>query len=397
MEKRLLHTPEGVKDLYDDACVRKQFVLSSLGNTLNKFGFSRIETPTFEFFDIFGKEVGTIPSKDLYKFFDKEGNTLALRPDITPSIARAAAKYFPIEQQSVRLSYQGNVYINNQRYQGRLKETTQFGGEIIGDGSLCADSEIIAVAVKCLKELGLHQFQISISHADLLKGFIEAAGLEEEDEINVKTLISNKNYFGVEEYLEHLNVSQEVLTIFQGLKTMYSSSAEWQSLKDNSKNYPKIYQALCYLEKLDELLTLYNVQDYVSYELSMMRDYQYYTGIIFSGYTYGIGEPMVSGGRYDKLLSYFGKEAPAIGFAIMVDPLLLALQRQKISLYETEVKNVVLYHKSQCNVAIQKANELRLKDEPTTLIELPEDEEEVEQLLMYYKKENIILINGENK
>ena len=96
MQNKRLHTPEGVRDIYNDECEKKHYILDRMRQVIQSYGYRFIETPTFEFFDIFGQEVGTTPSKDLYKFFDREGNTLVLRPDMTPSIARAASKYFPI-------------------------------------------------------------------------------------------------------------------------------------------------------------------------------------------------------------------------------------------------------------------------------------------------------------
>ena len=92
--ERLLHTPDGVRDIYNDECERKVRLQNRLHEGLKSYGYRDIETPTFEFFDVFNKSVGTTPSKDLYKFFDREGNTLVLRPDITPSIALAVSKYF---------------------------------------------------------------------------------------------------------------------------------------------------------------------------------------------------------------------------------------------------------------------------------------------------------------
>ena len=126
MENRRLHTPEGVRDIYSQECRRKLFLQNELHRIFHQYGFCEIQTPTFEFFDIFSSEIGTIPSKDLYKFFDREGNTLVLRPDYTPAIARCAAKYYPEEDMPLRFCYAGNVFINESAvYQGRLKETTQ--------------------------------------------------------------------------------------------------------------------------------------------------------------------------------------------------------------------------------------------------------------------------------
>ena len=103
--KRLLHTPEGVRDIYNQECAKKMVLQESLQKLLEQYGYAAIETPTFEFFDIFGQEIGTIPSKDLYKFFDREGNTLVLRPDMSPPVDRCAAKYYMDEPFPIRLSY----------------------------------------------------------------------------------------------------------------------------------------------------------------------------------------------------------------------------------------------------------------------------------------------------
>ena len=118
MIDRLLHTPDGVRDILDKECARKQALEKHLHKVFTSYGYQDLETPTFEFFDVFSREVGTTPSRELYKFFDREGNTLVLRPDFTPAIARAAAKYYQEEQKAVRLCYQGNTYINNVSYQG---------------------------------------------------------------------------------------------------------------------------------------------------------------------------------------------------------------------------------------------------------------------------------------
>ena len=148
MKKQLLHTPEGVRDIYNEECEKKLLLQSDLLGILKGYGYHPIQTPTFEFFDIFGKEIGTTPSKELYKFFDREGNTLVLRPDMTPSIARAAAKYFMDEDMPIRLCYMGNTFINNSSYQGRLKESTQLGAELIGDSTVDADAEILSMVVE---------------------------------------------------------------------------------------------------------------------------------------------------------------------------------------------------------------------------------------------------------
>ena len=207
MEK-LLHTPEGVRDIYNVECGKKLALENRLKKTLHLFGYDDIQTPTFEYFDVFRKEIGTIPSKDLYKFFDKEGNTLVLRPDITPSIARVAATLFGEEDLPIRLCYTGNTFINHSNNQGRLREVTQMGAELIGDDSVEADAEMLAMVMESMQAIGLKEFQLSVGHLGFFQSLIEDAALDEEARERVVELINNRNYFGVEEYLDSIMVKR---------------------------------------------------------------------------------------------------------------------------------------------------------------------------------------------
>lgn len=359
MKKKLLHTPEGVRDIYNEEYEKKLILQDNLHQMLRQYGYHPIQTPTFEFFDIFGREIGTTPSKDLYKFFDREGNTLVLRPDITPSIARCAAKYFGEEDMPIRLCYMGNTFINNSSYQGRLKESTQLGAELLGDPSVDADAEILSMVVACLKTAGLRDFQISVGHAGFFGGLMEAAGLLEEQEEELRELISNKNFFGVEEFVDTLSLDADLKELFKMLGTFYTGPDELSGAKRCAKAYPRILAAIEELEELHAILEVYEVARYISFELGTISNYQYYTGIIFAGYTFGSGEPIVKGGRYDKLLTYFGKESASIGFAFVIDQLMAALQRQKIDIPVEHQAKLIVYHQENRAEAISQAKELR--------------------------------------
>lgn len=362
MKNQLLHTPEGVRDIYNEECEKKLELQDRLHKALKRHGYHSIQTPTFEFFDIFGKEVGTIPSSELYKFFDREGNTLVLRPDITPSIARSAAKYFMDEDMPIRFSYMGNTFINNHSYQGRLKESTQLGAELIGDDTVDADAEMIAMAIDALKSSGLKDFQISVGHVEFFRGLMEAAGLSEEQEEVIRELIANKNFFGVEEEISDCSMNQNLKELFGMLGTIYDNAVSFEEAKTYAADYPRVYKAIRRLEDLDAVLKIYGVDKYVTYEFGMLSSYHYYTGVIFAGYTYGSGEPVVKGGRYDKLLTYFGKDAASIGFAIVVDQLMAAISRQKIEITVKHDNQLIVYKPEYRREAVKKAIALRAKD-----------------------------------
>ncbi len=368
MKRKLLHTPEGVRDIYNMECARKLILQENLQNLLKKYGYQAIETPTFEFFDIFSREIGTIPSKDLYKFFDREGNTLVLRPDMTPSIARCVAKYYAEEEFAVRLSYIGNTFINNNSYQGRLKENTQLGAELVGDNSVAADAEILALVVDSLKTAGLLEFQIGVGHMDFFRGLVQAAKLEDELEQELITLISNKNFFGVEELVDSLHLSPQLKELFSMLGNLCMTDDMMSRAKDLSADFPVILKALERLEALMQVLSCYGVDKYVTIELGMLSSYHYYTGIIFAGYTFGSGEPIVKGGRYDHLMDYFGKHAPSIGFAVVIDQLLAALARQKITIPIENDQTLIVYRKEKQQEAIERAVSLREQDFGAALV-----------------------------
>lgn len=365
MNKKL-HTPEGVRDIYAPECRRMYTVENAMKAVIELFGYEPIRTPGFEFFDVFSNEVGSISSKELYKFFDKDNSTLVLRPDFTPSVARAAIKTKAMEdKEPIRLYYNGNIYINHLSHQGRLMESRQFGAEYLGESSAEADAEIIASVIECLKSTGLSDFIISVTHADIFLGLIEAAGLSEDDTDEVRTLLLNKNFFGLEELLLEHNLPNDLRELF-GILNRVGEIPEDSDFKAIDK-YPKIRSALSYLRELEKLLEMYNVRDHVSIELGLLSSYKYYTGIIFAGYTYGSGQPLVKGGRYDRLLSYFGNDAPAIGFAISVDALLSALDHQGLSMDSKVEIKVIEYDDYDRNDAIEHAVKLRSYGTPVIL------------------------------
>ncbi|MCH5280242.1 MAG: ATP phosphoribosyltransferase regulatory subunit [Lachnospiraceae bacterium] len=372
--KSFIHTPEGVRDIYGSECRQKRQIQEQIHQTFASFGYEDIETPTFEFFDVFGSQIGTTPSRELYKFFDKEGNTLVLRPDFTPSIGRCAAKYFSERTIPLRLTYLGNTYTNTSNLQGKLKEITQMGVELIGDYSLMADAEAVHLAIASLKAAGLKEFQISIGEIGFFKGICEEAGLEEETEEELRNYISHKDYFGAEELLNSRKLSKKKIQSFLKITELFGSCEVLEDAKGLVNNQ-RSKQALERLEKLYELLKLYGDEKYVSFDLGLISRYHYYTGIIFKGYTYGVGDAIVTGGRYDRLLSFFGKDTASIGFVIHVDGVVQALSSKKLLPKLKAETILLLYDEETAAEAIRYANELRKLGDACQLLLCDKEEE----------------------
>lgn len=388
--QKILHTPEGVRDIYNRECEQKLALQNSLQSVIKSYGYRAIETPTFEYFDVFSQEVGTIPSRELFKFFDRDGNTLVLRPDFTPSIARAASKYFLNENMAIRLSYLGNTFINNSSYQGLLKETTQIGGELIGDDSADADAEIIALTVQMMLASGLKDFQISLGHAGFFYALAEEAGLDEQSSAELKELIDNRNTFGAEKLLSQLPVSDSLKELLSSLPMLFGTEEvleKAEQMTDNTQALAAIHR----LREIWDILKLYGVEKYVSFELGILSRYSYYSGIIFHGYTFGTGDAVIKGGRYDHLLGHFGKNAPAVGFVVVIDQLLAALSRQKISLNSEGTHCMIIYENSQQEEAIVRAMELRKKHTDVELVRVTADRSR-EDCRKYAKESGCMLV-----
>ena len=386
MEQKL-HTPEGVRDIYNRECETKLTLQQKLSTVLHLYGYQDIQTPTFEYDDVFRKEIGSTSTQELYRFFDREGNILALRPDITPSVARAAATLFEGEDLPIRLCYIGNTFINHSSYQGRLKENTQMGAELIGLDSVEADAEMIAMVVDGLKKTGLTEFQVNIGHIDFIQSLLESTGLEEEEKEEIRELITNRNYFGVEEILDNRSVKGSVKDAFRILPELVGGQ---EVLERAARIAPSANArlALTRLQQIYRLLMIYKAEDHVTFDLSMMGSYGYYTGIIFRAYTYGTGDAVVRGGRYDHLLEKFGKSTPSIGFAIIVDELMSALSRQKISV-ETSHRNLLVYTEETQRWAIFLARDFRDKGKNIEMIK--RDQEDRREKYEKYGKRNGII------
>lgn len=370
MGKKLVHTPEGVRDIYGEEYARKLQLENFIMGKVRSFGYEDIQTPTFEFFDVFSKEVGTTPSRELYKFFDKDGNTLVLRPDFTPSMARCAAKYFMDEDVPIRFCYSGNTFANNSNLQGRLKEATQMGAELIGEGSVEADGEMAAMVIEALLSTGLKDFQLSIGNVEYFKGICMEAGLDEETELELREFISGKNYFGAEDLLREKRVPgeyREALLQVTDLFGAYEALEQAKLLVHNERSLNAVKR----LEALYQVLCCYGAEKYVSFDLGMLSKYNYYTGVIFKAYTYGVGDAIVKGGRYDTLLGRFGKEAPAIGFMVVIDDLMAALERQGIEVAPPPKAEVMEYCADTYKEVLARAQQLRREGKKAVMMPYP--------------------------
>lgn len=193
---------------------------------------------------------------------------------------------------------------------------------------------------------------------DFFKSLLRESKLDKEMEAELRELISNKNIYGVRELLEPLPISLGLKEAFATIPDLFGSveilqKAEACAVTEDAK------RALERLKKIYELLSCYGYENYVTFDLGVVSKYKYYTGIIFQAYTYGTGEAVAKGGRYDTLMDHFGKPAPATGFVFVVDRLMSALSRQKVAIKVKVHKILIVYQTSQAKEAITLAVKLR--------------------------------------
>lgn len=395
MSKWKIYTPDGVQDILFNECYAKREMESIIRKTFRSYGYYEIETPTIEFYDVFSAEIESFPQEAMVKFFDQKGRILVLRPDITVPVARITATKNRDVQLPIKYFYIGNVFRFNEVGGGRQNEFTQAGVELLGASSSESDAEIIAVAINTLKSIGLENFQIDIGQVEFFNGLAEEAGISEADNDKISKLIDRKDYVGVEQIVSKYQISTELKDLILKLPSLFGSLDVIEKLKRVTKNSRSL-AALNNIEEVIDILRDYGMEKYISIDLGMLKGTNYDTGIIFRGFTYGVGFPILSGGRYDSLTSTFGKDCPATGFSIGINMLMKALEKT-LQNETPSVDSLVCYKKGNRKNAIEIAETLRKQNMNIETMLLSE---ELEQGINYARSKSIggiIFINDGGK
>ena len=353
--------PLGMRDTLPALYEKKKQMRAKMAAYIQSWGYQFIETPTLEYYDTVGA-ASAILEKHLFKLLDQEGNPLVLRPDMTSPIARVAGSSLKNVAYPLRLAYDSNLFQAQQREGGRPAEYEQIGIELIGDGTRSADAEVIALMIAVLKEVGLTDFKVAVGHVKFMNSlFLDI--VESTDRADaLRKFLNEKNYVGYREYVKQIQLSSKdehrLLALLQlrGEKDVIASARELTRSEE-------ALQALDELASLEATLEAYGVASDVTFDLTLVRHMNYYTGIVFEAYADGIGMPLSGGGRYDELLAKFNRPAQATGFGIRLDYLLDALGELEI---EVPI-SCVLFTKEQQLEAIQIAQRLRVEGKRVVL------------------------------
>lgn len=328
MKNFALHIPEGVKDYIGEEAALKERVQNTVKKIFRTNSYNLVETPSFEYLDVFSLGEESFQQPSLYHLVSRQGELMALRSDMTRSIARVIGTQKTTNQYLQRYCYLSNSFRYPERYQGKLHEFTQAGIELIGNKSLEADAEVIKVAVKCLRESGVSDFTVHIGSGKFLEYILEDLGFKKEDTTDVFKAIEAKDAVKLKSILKEAQIKTEILELLLELIQCSGQIALLRSVKAKMPS-SRAKEALEKMEQLYELLEDYGVNEYVIFDFSLMSYGKYYTGMMFQVFTLGVGSALIEGGRYDNLLSRFGKDLPAVGFGMHINLVMQRLLNQK--------------------------------------------------------------------
>ncbi len=316
MKKYIKVTPEGTKDFLFAECSAMNDICGKIEDVFVTRGFKRVITPGIEFYDVFSVPCSGISQELMFKTVDNKGRLMVVRPDSTLPIARMVASRLKNSIMPVRLYYKQAVYRNNPTLTGRRNEFLQMGVELVGVKGKRADLEILTTAVNSISSVA-DDFRIELGHAEVFDALSDELNIDEDFKEKIRVTIEGKNYSALNNLLDKLEPSNAVSAI-RSLPSLFGGEEVFEKALEICKG-TKAVDALEYLRQIYTDLSPLDLGEKLIIDLGLVQRNDYYTGIVFSGYINGIGDAVISGGRYDELLSEFDAPMGAAGFAIDTD------------------------------------------------------------------------------
>jgi ATP phosphoribosyltransferase regulatory subunit len=285
---------------------------------MRRWGYRYVVTPVLENLDSLALGLGAEQLRRLFKLTDSDGSVLALVGERTVPVARMTAGKLRSAPLPLRLCYAAPVLTNDPARFSQRRELHQVGAELIGASGPVADAEVIAMAVRCLDAAGLRDYQVDVGHSEFFQGLLEGVEMAPEAKAGIKGALGRRDFVALEALLETTplrGAEQELLLRFPALRGGSEILDAAGALVRNRRSEAALEE----LARVHDLLTVHGLGESVSLDLGAIRDFDYYTGVIFEGYGPDLGQPVAQGGRYDHLLAGFGRAAPATGFMIHLD------------------------------------------------------------------------------
>ena len=326
---RIPTIPEGLRDILPaEAKVRRE-TEGRLRRAFEARGFGEVICPTFEFYDLLSVEAGSAIKRDMVRFMGSDGRLLALRPEMTTTIARVAAQRLDPAAGPHSLYYIANVFREDFSKQGRTREFWQAGVEVIGGaGGADEDIGIVSLFIEALAGAGLTDFQVGLGQTAFLDGAFKALSVSEADRVQLRSALAERSLVDYKSAVGGLELDDKTAAKLLAAPGLRGGAKVLEAAKELAIG-DEALSALARLENIYAGLKSGGLVERAVIDLGLWRSFDYYTGLIFEAYAPGLGVPVGGGGRYDKLLSEFGRPAPAAGFAVGLERLQLALTHPK--------------------------------------------------------------------
>ena len=331
MKPRHPQLPKGARIYLPDEAERKRHVEAALLDVFRRWGYREIVTPTFEYSDVLATGTDEDVQGNMFTLVEREtGRMLALRPDITPQIARVVATRLRDEPKPIRLAYVTNVFRYDEPRVSHYREFYQAGVELVGLDKPEAEVEVIAMAIEGLRALGLERFQIDLGHPDFFRGLLEEAKTDPAQGRELRATLARKDGSTLERLVADLAPPAHVRDALLALPTLFGRESVLERAAGFARN-ERSSKALANLAEAYRLLKIYGLAESVLLDLGEVRGFDYYSGTYFEAYVAGFGAAVAGGGRYDDMLGRFGYDCAAVGFAFDVGRALSVMETQGVA------------------------------------------------------------------
>lgn len=366
--------PQGTRDYVNDECIQRKELRNAFEAVFEKWGYEEVITPMLEYYTTFS--IADMKEEEMYKVLDPTGRILTLRPDMTIPLARVAATKFKDSKDPIRFMHCSSVFKLNAQHHGNANEQTDCGVEFINIDQAYADLEILACACESLSVLKGVRYTLEIGNVNFFKIACKDIQLTSKQENTLADLINRKSLKSLEEYCATLNIPQNMKNFFLTLPWLCGDASVLEEARQYAFN-DDLQNILNQLQKLSQDLKELGYEETITFDLGKVSSLHYYTGLLFEAFVEGVGNSVLSGGRYDELLKRFGKDMPAVGFAIRLDTLLTCMKTS-----DRKPSYAIYYPKDAQLTALQEAHKLRstkqaivrlYPDDTITTIEIRED------------------------
>jgi len=349
----------GFRDLLPEEAEAMRATQEDLLAEMRRWGYRAVVTPTLESLDTLALGLDGEQRRRLFKLTDADGSLLALVGERTVPVARLVAGRLRGVPLPLRLCYAGPVLTNDPGRFTRRREAHQVGAELVGASGPVADAEVIALAVRCLDAAGLRHYQVEVGHSEFFQGMLDGLAMPAELKPAVRSALARRDFVTLEALLDRNPPSSDehdLLLRFPALR----GGVEILDAAGGAVRNRRSDRALRELARVHELLRTHGLGDVVALDLGAIRDFEYYTGVIFEGYGQDLGRPLAQGGRYDGLLARFGRPAPATGFMIHLDLMGEVLRRSGQVPELTRLDAAVAWSSPGLPEALRLAGRLRM-------------------------------------